>query len=73
MKTLTPKQAWVHLWDNLTADQQDEIKSVPDGTMSASLGVAAMRLSEASEAAHGKGAGPERQLLERLLDENPLS
>ncbi len=66
------REAWNTLFLNLTEADQETIQGSPDGTKSAQLALAAERLSEAREAAKGKGAGPERQLMERLEMENPL-
>ena len=73
MKPMNYKQAWEHIFENnLTDAERAEILAAPDSRASMNLGYAATRLSEASEAANGKGAGAEMQLFERLLDENPL-
>jgi hypothetical protein len=37
------------------------------------MAMAAERLADASQAAHGKGACKERQLFERLYEENPFN
>lgn len=66
------KAAWETVFNNLTEEQQDLVVASPDGKASAKVAMHAERLVEARQAAHGKGAGPERQLMERLEMENPL-
>jgi hypothetical protein len=75
MKTnMTYSEAWDHIHENILTEAQREYlaSSARDGREGVIMAMAAERLSEASVAAHGKGGGPERQLFERLLDENPL-
>jgi hypothetical protein len=64
--------AWETVFKNLTAEQQEIVLASPDGKMSAALALHAERLVEARKAATGKGAGQERQLVERLEMENPI-
>lgn len=59
--------------ENLTMDQQELVIADPEGRASEAVAAHADRLAEAREAARGKGAGPERQLMERLEAENPLT
>lgn len=65
--------AWDHIFNNLTPLQQDGVLRAPDGRDSAALSAHAERLVGARRAARGKGAGAERQLMERLETENPLN
>jgi hypothetical protein len=74
MKTIIKeyKSAWEKCFENLLPEQQELILAAPEGRASATFSVHVERLVEAREAAKGKGAGAELQLVERLEGENPL-